>query len=63
MYKIENMDLRRILEANESLSNVPPEQILLRWFNCHLRNSGHSRTVTNFSSDLQVSFYFLHFFL
>jgi len=53
MYKIENMDLARILAAEESLAGVPPEQILLRWFNCHLKNAGHPRTVTNFSSDIQ----------
>jgi len=53
MYKIENMDLARLLAAQESLANVPPEQILLRWFNAHLKNAGHPRTVTNFSSDLQ----------
>lgn len=48
MYKIENMDL------SKELGNVPPEQVLLRWFNAHLKNAGHQRTITNFGSDLQV---------
>lgn len=47
MYKIENMDL------SGELGDIPPEQILLKWFNCHLRNAGCNRTVTNFSEDIK----------
>jgi plastin-1 len=61
MYKIETMDLARILSAEESLANVPPEQILLRWFNAHLKSAGHPRTVTNFSQDIMVRFFFCCF--
>ena len=47
------MDLQRFMAAEES--DVPPEQILLRWFNYHLKNSGFSnRQVANFTSDIQV---------
>jgi hypothetical protein len=53
MYKIENMDMARFLAAEESLADVAPEQIILRWFNVHLRNATHPKTVTNFSSDIQ----------
>ena len=44
------------LDANKLLGddpNLPPEQILLRWFNYHLRNAGHHRSVMNFTSDIQ----------
>jgi len=53
MYKIENMDMARFLAAEESLADIAPEQIILRWFNAHLRNAGHNRTVANFSQDIQ----------
>lgn len=47
-------DIGRLMDAAESLADVPPEQILLRWFNYHLNNAGHShRKVTNFSQDIQ----------
>jgi len=46
-------DLARLMAAEESLSSLPPEQILLRWFNYHLKNAGHHRTVANFTTDLQ----------
>lgn len=52
MYKVENMDFAK------EMGDIPPEQVLLRWFNAHLKNAGHNYTVTNFSSDLQVNFFF-----
>src|SRR5690554_145623 len=35
-------------EDAESLAKLPPEDILLRWFNYHLRQSGSDLTVSNF---------------
>ncbi|KAG0343416.1 hypothetical protein BG004_005335 [Podila humilis] len=49
-------ELYRLLEEDESLEKflrLPPEQILLRWFNFHLKAAGWHRTVTNFSSDVK----------
>lgn len=48
-------ELYRLLEEDETLEQflrLPPEQILLRWFNYHLRNAGSSRRVSNFSKDV-----------
>lgn len=53
-----NIDLSRLATGSETadeLAAIPPEQILLRWFNLHLKNAGVRRVVTNFSSDLQDS--------
>ena len=36
-------------------SRLPPESILLRWFNFHLKAAGSARTVTNFSNDVENS--------
>ncbi|KAK5735448.1 fimbrin [Elasticomyces elasticus] len=47
-------ELYRLLEDGETLEQflrLPPEQILLRWFNYHLKNAKWHRTVKNFSSD------------
>ncbi|RKO87451.1 calponin homology domain-containing protein [Blyttiomyces helicus] len=49
-------ELFRLLEAGETLEDflkLPAEQILLRWFNYHLKKAGWSRKVTNFSSDIK----------
>lgn len=49
-------ELYRLLEDDETLEQflrLPPEQILLRWFNYHLKNAGWQRRVTNFSSDVK----------
>mmetsp|Transcript_1789 Transcript_1789/g.1800 ORF Transcript_1789/g.1800 Transcript_1789/m.1800 type:complete len:631 (-) Transcript_1789:462-2354(-) len=42
-------------EDMASLLKLPPEDILLRWFNYHLARSGSSRRVTNFGADLRDS--------
>lgn len=47
----------RLLQEGEDLHafmKLPPDQILLRWFNYHLARAGWHRRVTNFSSDIQV---------
>jgi len=49
-------ELYRLLEDGETLEQflrLPPEQILLRWFNYHLKAAKWHRTVTNFSSDVK----------
>lgn len=48
-------ELYRLLEDDETLEQflrLPPEQILLRWFNYHLKNAGSQRRVNNFSKDI-----------
>jgi len=50
--------LIRLLEPGETLEDLlklSPEQILLRWFNYHLKNAGTSRRVHNFSGDIKDS--------
>ncbi|KAL8795038.1 MAG: hypothetical protein Q9195_002486 [Heterodermia aff. obscurata] len=49
-------ELYRLLEDDETLEQflrLPPEQILLRWFNYHLKNAKWNRTVQNFSHDVK----------
>lgn len=49
-------ELYRLLEEDETLEQflrLPPEQILLRWFNYHLKAAGWPRRVANFSSDVK----------
>src|ERR1700753_2818443 len=49
-------ELYRLLEDDETLDQflrLPPEQILLRWFNYHLKNAGWGRRVNNFSGDVK----------
>lgn len=53
----DNPYLARLLEPDETLEhfkNQPPEDILLRWFNFHLKNANHDRRVHNFSEDVKV---------
>ncbi|GAA5814606.1 Fimbrin, actin-bundling protein [Mucor flavus] len=48
-------ELYRLLEDGESLEDLlklPPDQILLRWFNYHLKAAGWERRVKNFSKDV-----------
>ncbi|KAJ6782646.1 hypothetical protein PWT90_00199 [Aphanocladium album] len=49
-------ELYRLLEEDETLEQflrLPPEQILLRWFNYHLKAANWSRRVSNFSTDVK----------
>ncbi|KAF3902523.1 Fimbrin [Orbilia brochopaga] len=49
-------ELYRLLEDDETLEQflrLPPEQILLRWFNYHLKAANWPRRVGNFSSDVK----------
>jgi len=55
----EHPELVRLLEEGEELSDLlklPPDQLLLRWINFHLKNAGETRRVKNFSDDLKDSF-------
>ncbi|KAJ4458773.1 putative actin binding protein [Paratrimastix pyriformis] len=57
---VDHPELFRLLEEGESLDTFrkqPPEAILMRWFNYHLRKANHPAThaVTNFSSDVKDS--------
>lgn len=48
-------ELYRLLEEDETLEQflrLPPEQILLRWFNFHLNAAKWNRRVSNFSGDV-----------
>lgn len=50
--------LIRLLEPGETLEDLlklSPEQILLRWFNYHLKASGSPKRVTNFTGDIKDS--------
>ncbi|KAI9642979.1 fimbrin [Ciborinia camelliae] len=49
-------ELYRLLEEDETLEQflrLPPEQILLRWVNYHLKAANWPRRVANFSSDVK----------
>ncbi|KAL3509973.1 hypothetical protein ACH5RR_029374, partial [Cinchona calisaya] len=37
----------------EELMGLPPEKVLLKWMNFHLKKAGYRKQVTNFSSDLK----------
>ncbi|SCV70290.1 BQ2448_1684 [Microbotryum intermedium] len=48
-------ELYRLLEDDETLEQflrLPPDQILLRWFNYHLKAANWPRRVANFSKDI-----------
>ena len=50
--------LLRLLEPGETIEDLlklTPEQILLRWFNYHLREAGSNRRVNNFTGDIKDS--------
>lgn len=51
-------ELFRLLEEGETLDDLmklTPEQILLRWFNYHLKAANHPRRVKNFGADIKDS--------
>lgn len=49
--------IRLALEGEElkDLQKLPPEQILIRWINFHLKEAGQERRVTNLGGDLKDS--------
>jgi plastin-1 len=51
-------ELVRLLKEGESIGELlklPKEDILLRWFNHHLKNANYPKQITNFSSDIKDS--------
>ena len=42
-------------EDLQAFMKLPPETILLRWFNYHLAKAGYAKTITNFGSDIADS--------
>jgi len=51
-------ELYRLLEEGETLEDLMKlsgEQLLLRWFNYHLKEAGSNRRVNNFSGDIKDS--------
>ena len=56
----------RLAKDGEELSDllkVPPEDVLVRWINFHLKAAGQDRVVTNLGQDLkdcQALFYVLN---
>jgi len=59
MWQIIKKNLLARVAANrskeEGLVDLPPEQVLFRWFNYHLSKAGSTKTLTNWSRDLQDS--------
>jgi plastin-1 len=50
--------LIRLLEEGEELADLmklPPDQLLLRWMNYHLKNAGSDKRVKNWSGDVKDS--------
>jgi len=48
-------ELFRLLEDGEELADLlklPPEHILIRWINYHLRKAGQERQISNLGKDL-----------
>lgn len=43
-----------VLKDVEELIGLPPEKVLLKWMNFHLKKAGYEKPVANFSSDLKV---------
>jgi hypothetical protein len=53
---VNHPELYRLLEEGETIEDLlklPIEQILLRWFNYHLKAAGWNRRVNNFTSDIK----------
>ncbi|KAL8140491.1 hypothetical protein V2J09_006512 [Rumex salicifolius] len=46
----------------EELMTLPPEKVLLKWMNFHLKKAGYEKEVTNFSTDLKDGEAYAHLF-
>ncbi|KAI9078919.1 hypothetical protein K1719_039068 [Acacia pycnantha] len=44
----------------EELMTLPPEKMLLRWMNFHLKKSGYTKIITNFSFDVKDAEAYAH---
>ena len=49
-------------ETMEILMALPPETLLLRWVNYHLKKAGCHKRIYNFSADIKVSLILLKLF-
>lgn len=49
------MRLAKDGEELADLMKIPPEEILVRWINFHLKAAGQDRVVTNLGKDLKDS--------
>ncbi|KAH9306637.1 hypothetical protein KI387_011041, partial [Taxus chinensis] len=49
----ELVEMTEGIEEVEELLHLPPEKVLLRWMNFHLKKGGYKKNVSNFSSDLK----------
>ena len=49
-------NLAQVFEDADNIdwNKIPPQEILLKWFNYHLNRVGCSRRVSNFGKDIQV---------
>ncbi|PON56069.1 Calponin domain containing protein [Trema orientale] len=45
--------ISQIIKDMEELLGLPPEKVLLKWMNFHLKKAGYEKQVTNFSSDVK----------
>eukprot|EP01121_Diplochlamys_sp_Union-15-3_P020010 TRINITY_DN7676_c0_g1_i1.p1 TRINITY_DN7676_c0_g1~~TRINITY_DN7676_c0_g1_i1.p1 ORF type:complete len:534 (+),score=129.36 TRINITY_DN7676_c0_g1_i1:77-1678(+) len=55
---VQHPELYRLLEDGETIDDLmklPPEQILLRWVNYHLKNAGSNKRIHNFAGDIKDS--------
>ena len=56
-------EIVRLLEDGEEMKDMlklPPENILIRWLNFHLKAAGQERRVKNLGPDLQESKVLIH---
>jgi plastin-1 len=54
----EHPELINILDKNEKISDLvklSTEQILLKWFNYHIKNAGNTKPIQNFTEDIKDS--------
>jgi len=59
----ENPNLIRLLQEGETIEQLlklPPEKLLVRWFNHHLAEAGVSKRINNFGGDLKDSEAYAH---
>lgn len=53
---IENPDLTQIAEEDEDISDLPAEDLLLKWVNWHLKESGSKLKMAEFSDDNSLQY-------
>eukprot|EP00002_Diphylleia_rotans_P028459 TRINITY_DN5746_c0_g2_i5.p1 TRINITY_DN5746_c0_g2~~TRINITY_DN5746_c0_g2_i5.p1 ORF type:complete len:970 (+),score=205.77 TRINITY_DN5746_c0_g2_i5:73-2982(+) len=56
-------NIHLLLRENESIDNIlslPPDKLVLRWVNFHLKKKGLNRTIDNYAGDLRDCVVYLH---